>query len=201
MGCVSISKEYTSRIKSILTDVCDYLRLSHSNVGTSQANLRFQFNNKVFEIQGIRCKTARGKSSCCFDIINKSYGIKYTVDCEELFLVQNFISAIETICNCSYPLESSMNVDIDSIVKVINNKYNIQNGIKKPVKKVAEVKLKIPEGEIEAIAKRVLGVQTLEKRWNDDLDFYDLAVWNIKEALEEAYKLGFSKAQKKFSRK
>lgn len=44
--------------------------------------------------------------------------------------------------------------------------------------------------DIEEIATRVLGVETLETRNSDGLDFYEMAVWQIKEALEEAYRRG-----------
>ncbi|WP_437437820.1 DUF6900 domain-containing protein, partial [Streptococcus suis] len=30
----------------------------------------------------------------------------------------------------------------------------------------------------------------LEKRWSDNLDFYDVSVWGIKRALERAYEAG-----------
>ena len=40
------------------------------------------------------------------------------------------------------------------------------------------------------IAQTILNIETLETRKNDHLDFKDLAVWNIKEALEQAYKAG-----------
>lgn len=44
--------------------------------------------------------------------------------------------------------------------------------------------------EIEIIAKKILGIQTLDTRYSDRLDFYDIAVWQIKEALEKAYEAG-----------
>lgn len=40
------------------------------------------------------------------------------------------------------------------------------------------------------IAKEELFVETLEKRWSDNLDFYDVSVWSIKRALERAYEAG-----------
>lgn len=43
---------------------------------------------------------------------------------------------------------------------------------------------------VEKIARDVLGLETLETRKSDGLDFHDLAVWNIKAALEAAYKAG-----------
>ena len=40
------------------------------------------------------------------------------------------------------------------------------------------------------IAKEELLVETLEKCWSDNLDFYDVSVWGIKRALERAYEAG-----------
>lgn len=42
------------------------------------------------------------------------------------------------------------------------------------------------------IAKRHLGVATLNTRNSDQLDFYDLSVWKIKDALKEAFDAGKS---------
>jgi hypothetical protein len=43
---------------------------------------------------------------------------------------------------------------------------------------------------IAEIAARHLGVHNLTERKCDGLDFHDLAVWNIKAALEAAYEAG-----------
>ena len=43
---------------------------------------------------------------------------------------------------------------------------------------------------IDRIARDILGLETLETRKWDSLDFHDLAVWSIKEALEAAYVAG-----------
>ena len=43
---------------------------------------------------------------------------------------------------------------------------------------------------IAAIAKDKLGIDTLETRKSDALDFHDLSVWQIREALAAAYALG-----------
>lgn len=40
------------------------------------------------------------------------------------------------------------------------------------------------------IAKQTLGMETLETRKSDSLDFYELSVWQIRKALEEAFKAG-----------
>jgi hypothetical protein len=50
--------------------------------------------------------------------------------------------------------------------------------------------------EIFKIAFRNFGLETLETRNNDNLDFHDLAVWSIKDALEEAYQLGLAAGKK-----
>ena len=36
----------------------------------------------------------------------------------------------------------------------------------------------------------------LERHWNDEEDFIDAAVWEIEEALKEAYELGRKEAKK-----
>lgn len=40
------------------------------------------------------------------------------------------------------------------------------------------------------IAKEHLFIQTLETRNSDQLDFHDVSVWGIKQALQHAYKAG-----------
>jgi hypothetical protein len=40
------------------------------------------------------------------------------------------------------------------------------------------------------IARQLLGFETLETRNSDDLDFRDVAVWRIRQALERAYAAG-----------
>lgn len=44
--------------------------------------------------------------------------------------------------------------------------------------------------ELESIAKKVLGMDTLKTRNSDDKDFYDLSAASIKSALEKAYEAG-----------
>lgn len=43
---------------------------------------------------------------------------------------------------------------------------------------------------ISQIAAEKLGLDTLETRHSDSLDFHDLAVWSIKAALIEAFQAG-----------
>ena len=43
------------------------------------------------------------------------------------------------------------------------------------------------------IAKKHLNLETLETRSSDSLDFHDVAVWAIKDALQEAYEAGVKK--------
>ena len=42
------------------------------------------------------------------------------------------------------------------------------------------------------IAKKHLNLETLETRNSDSLDFHDVAVWALKEALQEAYEAGLN---------
>jgi hypothetical protein len=46
------------------------------------------------------------------------------------------------------------------------------------------------DATLEQIATRTLGIPTLETRRSDRLDFHDLAVWQIKDALRAAYDAG-----------
>jgi hypothetical protein len=53
--------------------------------------------------------------------------------------------------------------------------------------------------KLQSIARRHLHLVTLEPRNSDSLDFHDLSVWQLRRALEAAYKAGFeagSKARK-----
>lgn len=49
---------------------------------------------------------------------------------------------------------------------------------------------------LEEIAAKTLYIETLETRNSDSLDFHDVAVWNIKAALEKAYEAGKASANK-----
>jgi hypothetical protein len=44
--------------------------------------------------------------------------------------------------------------------------------------------------EVAEIARRHLGIKTLDERKSDGLDFYDLSVWQVQEALRAAYRAG-----------
>jgi hypothetical protein len=48
-----------------------------------------------------------------------------------------------------------------------------------------------PQNEyLTKIAQQALGIETLETRHSDRLDFHDLAVWQIEAALRAAYEAG-----------
>jgi len=49
---------------------------------------------------------------------------------------------------------------------------------------------------LEKIAKDVMDIETLEERKSDDLDFYDIAVWNLKVMMEKAYQAGLEAGKK-----
>lgn len=46
------------------------------------------------------------------------------------------------------------------------------------------------DNAINRIARETLGLETLEARRMDSLDFHEHAVWSIKDALERAYEAG-----------
>jgi len=50
--------------------------------------------------------------------------------------------------------------------------------------------------QIAKIARDVLGLDTLETRKSDGLDFHGLAVWKIREALADAYLAGMGDSQR-----
>ena len=50
--------------------------------------------------------------------------------------------------------------------------------------------------ELAGIAKRVLGIPTLETQKSDSLDFHDVAVWTLRDALRLAYKRGQEERQR-----
>ncbi len=45
------------------------------------------------------------------------------------------------------------------------------------------------------IAKKHLSIDTLDSRQSDRLDFHDLAVWSIEQALEAAFQAGLAAAE------
>ena len=48
----------------------------------------------------------------------------------------------------------------------------------------------IREFLVEQIAMETFGIETLDTRDSAHLDFHDLSVWSLKEALEAAYEAG-----------
>jgi len=49
---------------------------------------------------------------------------------------------------------------------------------------------------IEAVARNVLAIETLAERKRDALDFHEVSVWGLKDALLAAYELGLAAAKK-----
>ena len=43
---------------------------------------------------------------------------------------------------------------------------------------------------LDLIANEILGIETLETRNSDALDFHEVSVWSLKKALEAAYEEG-----------
>jgi len=48
------------------------------------------------------------------------------------------------------------------------------------------------DAALAAIAKRVLGIPTLDERRSDRLDFHEVGVHSVKEALRQAYRAGLN---------
>ena len=48
----------------------------------------------------------------------------------------------------------------------------------------------MPHPTLDHIAQTILGLETLDTRNSDRLDFHDVAVWNIKAALQAAFEAG-----------
>ncbi len=46
------------------------------------------------------------------------------------------------------------------------------------------------------IAQSKLGIETLETRRSDSLDFHDVAAWGLREALEAAFNAGLEQGRK-----
>lgn len=48
---------------------------------------------------------------------------------------------------------------------------------------------------LEQIAREKLGIETLERQHSDRLDFHELAVWQLRAALETAFEAGLAAAK------
>lgn len=53
------------------------------------------------------------------------------------------------------------------------------------------------DAAVEAIAQRHLNIETLQVRSSDRLDFYDVPVWSMREALTEAYLAGAAAVERR----
>jgi hypothetical protein len=49
---------------------------------------------------------------------------------------------------------------------------------------------------IEAIARNILEIETIAERKSDSLDFHEVSVWGLRDALLAAYELGLAAAKK-----
>ena len=52
------------------------------------------------------------------------------------------------------------------------------------------------EAILTLIAQKHLGIETLETRRSDSLDFHDVAVWCLRDALEAAFNAGVEQGRK-----
>ena len=51
------------------------------------------------------------------------------------------------------------------------------------------------DAALAVIARRVLGIPTLEERKSDRLDFHEVSAWGLKDALRQAFRAGHDAAQ------
>ncbi len=56
------------------------------------------------------------------------------------------------------------------------------------------------ESAARSLAQKHLNVESLETQNSDSLDFHEVAVWDIKTALEEAFLLGYNARQARKSK-
>ena len=56
--------------------------------------------------------------------------------------------------------------------------------------RITDGSLKTRDEIVEFLGTKMLGFETLETRKSDRLDFHEVAVWSLKEALELAYLAG-----------
>jgi hypothetical protein len=71
----------------------------------------------------------------------------------------------------------------------------MKNDEQSPARKTNRATKKRDEA-IEAIARNILAIETLAERKRDALDFHEVSVWGLKDALLAAYELGLAAAKK-----
>lgn len=67
---------------------------------------------------------------------------------------------------------------------------NDERYVSRDERKVTDGSLKTKDEIVAYIATKVLGFETIETRKSDGLDFHEVAVWTVKEALELAFLAG-----------
>lgn len=85
-------------------------------------------------------------------------------------------------------LEEALSVETSTLAKRSSTRCNMGDQRRQPLEKI-----------IEGIAREKLGVSTLETRRSDALDFHDVAVWQLRAALEAAYQAGLAVAKDKIA--
>ena len=74
---------------------------------------------------------------------------------------------------------------LNGVMKTTTNNAK-ENTMKTTQNKTQEYK----DAAIQNIARDLLGIETLDTRKSDSLDFHDLAVWSIRDALAAAFEAG-----------
>ena len=74
-----------------------------------------------------------------------------------------------------------------------NRDYAIERGSPHFEASSVEAEQSMTEAKLamfETIAREILKIETLKTRRSDSLDFHDVSVWSLREALNRAYELG-----------
>ena len=74
--------------------------------------------------------------------------------------------------------------------KVLPIKVKVRQADGSKTVQVVDADVRVRTSKVEALAKEHLFIDTLETRKSDSLDFHDVSVWGVKNALEAAYEAG-----------
>jgi len=141
--------------------------------------------------------------------MRNGYDVKMAWDAVSKFLSKNFELTPEQVCDVMDSKFGRHLADDLSMInggltsaQIINNHLTVrvldqgwhdcfEKAIKDVTGKIYPRKAPITKDKLlTQIAQHHLNVETLVERKSDSLDFYDVSVWGIKDALEAAYKAG-----------
>lgn len=180
---IGISSQEDNEYRKLLSDIKKTLD-NFSDFNNNQIVKEvFKLIKDDCDILFIHCREPHN-----IDKIKKSINNKVNVI---TLLVRN-----PNVDNIVYNNDSDDNIFNYNYDIVINNDSSIEDLSNKAIDIINE--LKIPETEeylekcMDDIAKHYLSIDTLKTRYSDELDFKEVSVWSLKEALFAAYNLGLN---------